>query len=419
MGRPRLRLGTPGNIRAYKIPSGYRAECLFRDMDGRTRPLKRTGKTKAQAIDNLKVVIRDREHRAGGDLTRNHTFAEAGELWLAEKQRKRTGGTYDRYRTRLRNKVVPVIGDLQLHECTVGAMDRYIQRLEGSGLSPATVRTYRTVVSGVIGYAARMNAIPGNTVKDIAPIEGKGKESRGLTAVEREDILAKVDADQRAVDDDLPDLLRYLLGCGVRISEALALRWFRIDLDEGVVIHGDNLTRVTGQGLFLKEPKTEAGFRVLPMPDFVKLMLRMRYPGPQFAAAPVFPKFPMFPVLLEAERRASRSQRRTGEERVSGLYHPGAHTGGMFLIDAWRDPNNTMRSIRKFRDAAGYPWFTSHACRHTAITIMDQQGISPREISGYSGHARPSFTQDKYMDRRQQSGAAAKAIDAGMRPVRS
>lgn len=418
MGRPRLRLGTAGNIRAYKISSGYRAECLFRDMDGRTRPVKRTGRTKAQAIDNLKDVLRDREHRAGGDLTREHTFAEAGELWLAEVKRKRPGSTYDRYRTRLRNKIVPQVGELKLHECSVGTMDRYVERLERSGLAPATVRTYRTVLSGVIGFAVRMDAIPINTVRAIAPIEGKGKESRGLTRAEREDFLSKLDADQRAVEDDLPDLLRYLLGTGVRIAEAMALRWFRVDLEEGVVVHGDNLSRVTGKGLVLVEPKTEAGFRVLPLPDFVKMMLRMRYPGERYAACPVFPKFPMFPVLTDTDRRSSRSQRRTGEERTTGLYHPGAHTGGRWMVDAWRDPNNTARSIRKFRDQAGYPWFTAHTCRHTSITIMDQQGISPREISGYSGHARPSFTQDRYMDRRQQSGAAAKAIDSGMRPVR-
>jgi hypothetical protein len=45
--------------------------------------------------------------------------------------------------------------------------------------------------------------------------------------------------------------------------------------------------------------------------------------------------------------------------------------------------------------------------------------LPPREISGHIGHARPSFTQDKYVDRRQQSGTASRGIDAAMRPVRA
>lgn len=395
MGRPRLGLGTCGKLRAYRVPSGWRAETYFRDMDGRTRPVKRNGPTRRGAEQNLKDALRVRQHVVGTDLKRDDTFAEAGERWLSEVQRRRTGATCDRYRTCLRNRVIPALGELQLHECTTGLLDRWFAGLE-SRLKPNTVRGYRTVVTGVMGYAVRMGAIVVNPVREVLPIEGGGKESRGLTRDEREDLLAKVDADVRAVGDDLPDLLRYLLGTGVRISEALALRWFRVDLTEGVVVHGDNLSRVTGQGLILKEPKTEAGFRVLPLPTFVLMMLKLRYPGERYAMTPVFPG------CLYGSRRELRAGRVLLEQRENG----------------WRDPNNTSRSVRKFRDAAGYPWFTSHVCRHTAITICDQENLTPREISGYVGHARPSFTQDRYMDRRQMSGAVPRALDTGMRPVR-
>jgi len=281
-------------------------------------------------------------------------------------------------------------------------MDRYIESLEAT-LKPNTIRGYRTVLSGVMGYAVRMDALDRNPVREIADITGGGKVSRGLTGPEREEFLVKLDADERAVADDLPDLLRYMLGTGVRIGEALGLRWFRVDLGEGVVVHGDNLVRITGQSLVLREPKTEAGFRVLPLPDFVLMMLQLRYPGPEHALAPVFPKFPTYPVANATERRSSRSGRRVREARLYP-YRPVARAGGRFLIDAWRDPNNTARSIRKFtRACPEFAWFTSHVCRHTAATILDEQGLTAREISGYLGHARPSFTQDKYMDRKQQS----------------
>lgn len=426
-GRPPLGLGTAGKIRATRTSSGWRADVMFRDMDGRTRRIERNAETKAKAIQALKDACRDRQHRAGADLSRDHTFAQAGERWLAEVKRKRPGSTYDRYAGRLHNSIVPALGQLRLCEITVGMMDRYIESLE-SRLKPNTVRGYRTVLSGVMGYAVRMDAISINPVRAVSPIEGKGKESRGLTAAERVDLLAKLDADERAVADDLPDLLRYMIGTGVRVAEAMALRWFRVDLDEGVVVHGDNLSRVLRRcqtcdrtrrkhrdgectwfppppgtaGLVLVQPKTEAGFRVLPLPDFVLMVLRMRYPGPEAALAPVFP-------------RSTTAPARSSGLAPFGQVHP---IRPVARVDAWRDPNNTTRSIRKFRDKVGYPWFTSHVCRHTAATIMDEQGLTPREMAGYLGHARPSFTQDHYMDRRQQSGLVPRALDRAMRPVR-
>jgi integrase len=53
--------------------------------------------------------------------------------------------------------------------------------------------------------------------------------------------------------------------------------------------------------------------------------------------------------------------------------------------------------------------------RHTAATIMDEQGLTAREISGYLGHARPSFTQDTYMDKRPQNRRGAEALDTALR----
>ena len=54
---------------------------------------------------------------------------------------------------------------------------------------------------------------------------------RALTADERADLLAKIDADERAVSRDLPDLFRFLMATGCRIGEALAVRWCDVNLD--------------------------------------------------------------------------------------------------------------------------------------------------------------------------------------------
>lgn len=409
MARPRLSLGTYGSIRTYEIPNGFRAETKYRDWNGRDSIVKRVGPTKAKAEQALKDALRDRQPTLPGEITRNSTFAEVGERWLERIHRRGVGTTYDRYSGRLRNRINPVLGQLQMFECTTGVFDRYLSSLLDSGLKPATVRTYRTVCSSVMSYAVQMDVLRHNPVREAEPIRGGRKQSRALTAAERVQLLELLDNDRFAREADLPAILRFMLGTGTRLGEALGLRWFRVDLAENVVVIGDNLVRETkqcrwcgrvradhgkpvrtcphggqtwsphGGGLVLHGGKTQSAFRIIEPPEFVAHMLAFRHPGEGFGTFPVF-----------------------------------ADPKGQ-----WRDPINTARSIRTFRRRAGLPeWFTSHVLRHTSITMADQAGIQTREISGYHGHARPSFTQDKYMDLRQQSGAVPKAIDSAMRPVR-
>lgn len=408
MGRPPLDIGTYGKVRTYVQAGGqWMATTKFRDIDGVTRTVKRYDETEAKAVRRLKKDLVERSRRAGGELGRDSTFAEVAELWLRYVDRQWRGTTWDRYRSRL-NKVLPAMGRLRLHEVTTRRIDSYLEELERR-LKPATVRGYRAVLSGVMAHAVRLGALDRNPCREATPIRGRGKASRALTREEREDLFAKVDADERAVADDLPDVFRYLAGSGVRIGELMGLRWFRVDLDQGVVVHGDTLVNevkrcVTckrprsehgsdrcsdgltwwadpgvNSGLILHQPKTPAGFRILKLPSFTTMMLQMRYPGPEYAAGPVFP---------------------------NGL-------GG------WRNPSNTGRSIRLFREAAGFGWFSAHVWRHTAISVCTEEGIEMRETSGYVGHANPSFTMDHYLDMTVQSGAVPAALDAAMRPRRT
>ena len=69
VGRPPLSVRTMGKIRLYKVSTGYRARALFRDPDGRTRGIERTGSGKGAATRALKEAVRDRVHLDGLLLT--------------------------------------------------------------------------------------------------------------------------------------------------------------------------------------------------------------------------------------------------------------------------------------------------------------------------------------------------------------
>ena len=228
----------------------------FRDVDGVTRPVKRFADSKTAAERKLKKALLDRKHRGGDELTRDSLFSECAEQWLRQVDRQQRGTTWDRARSKLQCRVLPAMGKLRLHECTTPRVDAFLEKLEET-LKSNTVRGYRATISGVLSHAVRVGAIERNPVREAAPIKGRGKLSRALTREEREDLLAKVDADEVAREGDLPDVFRYLMGSGVRIGELMGLRWFRLDLDNGIAVHADNLVSETKRCLICRRVRRD------------------------------------------------------------------------------------------------------------------------------------------------------------------
>jgi integrase len=128
------------------------------------------------------------------------------------------------------------------------------------------------------------------------------KKPPGPTVDERQGLLEWFDLDS---DDDrvrrlqrvaraaeLPELVRFSLGTGLRIGEALAVRRLDVNLDGVLALgqHGPlrvpvatiagNVTWVKGKGLVRHDGKSEAALRVIPLPRFAADLLRGRLVQP-------------------------------------------------------------------------------------------------------------------------------------------
>jgi integrase len=231
-----------------------------------------------------------------------------------------------------------------------------------------------------MSHAARLGAIPTNPIRDVGRIEGTKSDIRALTRPERVDLLARLDDDAEAFRFDVPDLVRFMLATGCRIGEVIAVQDDAIDWHAQTVAVRANIVRVKQVGLVRHEGKTFSAQRVLPLPGFLLATLKERRPDDVTPGSMVFPN--------------SRG-----------------HALGR---GSWRDPHNTGHRLRTALDRAGYGWVTSHVFRKTAATILDQAGLSARAIAGHIGHARPSITQDVYMDKRSAGREAADAFDAAL-----
>ena len=253
MARPPLPLGTPGTITVVEEePGSWVARCRFRDHDGVTRRLRKHGpsKTAAKAPCTSSSSSVSEANRGGSTLTPASRFREAAELYLAKVDRKREDSTHALYAYHLDRTVLPALGALQLRECTVARLDAFLEALEPR-YAASTRRTLRSIVSGVLQIGVLHEALPANPVRELDRIEQpKGqakKKPRGLTIDERQALLDWFDQDS---DDDrvrrlqrvaraaeLPDLVRFSLGTGLRIGEALAVRRLDVNLD-GVPVRG-------------------------------------------------------------------------------------------------------------------------------------------------------------------------------------
>jgi integrase len=233
-----------------------------RDLDGRTRKVERWGTSKSGAQRALQDELRTR-HGQRVEVLRPHSrFRDAAEVWLQKIRERRADSTLDLYSHWLNKLVLPQLGELRLAECDVATIDAFFSRLERARVSvvqddgtaiekpqyaAASRRTVRSVVSGVLQQAVLHQAIPSNPVRNLERIESpRGHQKpppRGLTPEERRRLFEYVDQDPVSVTADLPDLIRFAIGTGLRIGELCAVRWRDVNL-EGIAVINENDMRL-------------------------------------------------------------------------------------------------------------------------------------------------------------------------------
>jgi len=409
MARRPLALGHHGSIKVTRDGGQWVARCRVRDADGVTRRVARWGASRTAAQQALQDELRQRRGERAELLRPHSRFRDAVAVWMAKIIERREDSTTDTYRHWLDGLVLPQLGELRLYECDVAHIDAFFTRLEQARrtiehedgattkkvrYAANTRRTIRAIVAGVLQQAVLHQAIASNPVRELERIESpKGHRMtppRGLTPEERRRLLAFVDADKVAVGADLPDLIRFAIGSGLRIGELCAVRWIDLNLD-GIPIVTENDMRlvpvvavrqnvypVKGKGLVVHGGKTATALRIVPLPEFVTTRMRGR------RRADDAPEWPVFAA-------AGRDGQPT-----------------------YRWPSNVRRSVRVVREQVDLDWMTPHSWRRTYATILDDEiSLTDRAKADLMGQAK--FLKDTYVSRGELHPDAAVFLDAALR----
>lgn len=288
---------------------------------------------------------------------------------------------------------------LELEEWLQGIANKH-----GNGAA----HTVKSLVGGMFKRAMKVKSIgiaaPGpmagmGAVKRTKRTEAKikaeavkgGKErherdhERSLNAEERERMLAFIAEDKRTNDNDTADLIRFMLDTGVRIGEALALRWEDVKVggkSPRVSING-TLTRVVGQGIIRQGwTKTEGGDRTIYVGEETAELLRERY----------------------------ARMTEVGHEKPL----PMSDEGAVFpsINGTWRDQSNVNDAMRHVFDHedVNVPWATTHVFRKTVVTDLLGAGMAPNEVAAHVGHKDASFTLRVYANVKAAPEDAGKVL---------
>lgn len=371
MARPELPIGTWGKIRTETLgPNRFCARARFRDYDGKTRDVEASGDTGPAAVRALKVKLRDRTTPNDDEITRDTHIDTLADLWLDEitAEARVTEQSIDTYTSILRTRVRPALGKLRIREATVGRLDRFLRNIAKD--FPSAAKGAKVVLGQMFALAVRHGAISNNPVRDTARLRTSRRKVIALTDEHLHAVRAAIRQWQQPTprkpgpphNGDLADIVDLMLATGARIGETLALRWEDLDLavERPTLTICGTLIYIKGKGVVRQNwTKTDAGYRMLVLPNFAVGMLLARK-----LSASDNPNDAIFP-----------SRRGT-----------------------WLSPNNVRRQWRQARAEAGLEWVIPHTFRKTVATIIDKEA-NTKSAAAQLGHASEGTTNQHYIEK--------------------
>lgn len=341
---------------------GNRYVVRYRDPQGRQR--KRFARTLAEARD-LKATLRADVARGEYRSLSRVTFADYAASWVETYQGRTSRGirpeTLADYRRELGldkdgkpigDRAVGYFGRMRLAEIEPRNVKEYAARVAARGVAPNTVRLAIAPVRALLATAfeeglIRSNPAAGVRIAQRIEEDADAQRPKALTEAELRRLLAKIPDEHRL-------FIEFLAHTGLRIGEAVALRWQDVDLGRRRV----QVRRRLYLGSFAP-PKSRYGRRDVPLsPGMAQRLWTIRKDRHPADVDPLFP---------------SRS-------------------GG--YLDA---SNLFARVLKPAARAAGVSWCGFHTLRHTCATLLFRRGLNAKQVQVWLGHHSPAFTLATYV----------------------
>ena len=346
---------------------------LPRGADGKRRRLRRTFKTRVEAVaflaDGCPPLAPEIEPT---DLAVSDLLAG----WQAWVRRRVDAGdlaasTADLYDLCVRH-ISAAFGARLAAEVDVDDVERFLA-IQLERLSVRYVAMQRNVLDQAYRWGQRNRLLTWNPAQ-LAARPGRLGHKPGtvLTGEEAQRLLVV------SRGHPLHPLWAVMLGVGLRPGEAMGLTWPCVDLDlDPGVVHVRYYLRRGPDGVFLGAPKTAQSARSLDMPAFVSDALRAH---------------------LDAS-----------ETRSEGMWCDLVFATGAGTPFGHR---NLRRALRRLCEDAGLPALTLYDLRRTAGSLLVDAGVHLECVADLLGHSSVATTRRHYVRAVRPTVPHALGLDA-------
>ncbi|MFI6485560.1 tyrosine-type recombinase/integrase [Nonomuraea sp. NPDC050663] len=347
--------------------------------DGKRIRKKATGKTKTEAKEKLREIIRDYEDGltlAKGDAT----VEQAVNDWLEYELSRRDKATYEVGQNMCRLHVIPALGKRKLRELSAQDVDKWLMA-KSKTLSTSTLRLMRSYLNRSVKRAMARDLVKRNVVELCSVPRGKeGRPSKALTLAQAEAVLKAAEGTR------LQGYIVLALLTGARTEELRALTWDHVDLEgdpdaEPVIPPYVAVWRSVRAG---GDTKTRKSRRTLALPQRAVEALNAQ-------------------KTQQEEEKQVAGDRWTEEGRVFAS-----------LVGTELDSHNVRRAFRLIiaKTNLDPKQWTPRELRHSFVSLLSDQGIPLEEISRLVGHSSTAVTELVYRKQiRPVIQEGAKAMD--------
>lgn len=284
------------------------------------------------------------------------------EEWLITVRSSRRPSTVSIYKRVLKRHVFPTLGSVQVKQINPEQIQSLYAKKLADGFSDHAVHQIHQVLHVAFEHALNLRLLPRNPVSYTSPPTPKSTEMSFYDEGEVQTLLLTA----QGIGDHYYPIYYLAVHTGMRQGELLGLKWNDLDWKRQTLSITRQLVYRRGGVFEFREPKTKNGKRTILLGKAAIDILREHQDNQN----------------LQRRRKATAWQEH-------GLMF--ASTTGTPI-----NPSNLRRSFRVLLKESGLPKIRFHDLRHTAASLMLNNGIPVLIVSRRLGHSKPSITLDVY-----------------------